>query len=700
MSFKELSLKAAYDSDEDDVLNDFYIVVLSRSKEYYRLAGFFSSTVLAVAAEGIASFISNKGKMKLIVSPILNASDIESIKKGLDTKNVVIKSFEKEIDLIKKEILNDHLKALSWMIANNHLDIKVAIPLKNYDIPMDFDEIKKSGLFHQKVGILEDFEGEQISFSGSINESANGWINNVEEFKVFRKWIKGEKKHFESDFNKINRYFGNKAKNTLIYDIPEAIKNKLIQIAPTNWDEQLLKKYYPIKRKKSDKVLNLWPHQKEAIKSWVSNGYHGILAMATGTGKTFTALSMTTLSQNMKIILVGVPTKPLLLQWVEEISNFDPDSTIISCSGEHNWRDVLPWKLANYRKRNTLRTLEKFYVITTLSTGSTTPFLKQFEGINSNKIVLICDEVHHIGATTFQNFLKINAKYRVGLSATPERQWDYEGTKTIMDYFNKTVYEYGIKEAIKDGYLSHYKYYPYFAYLNKEEFEEYIKYTNDINRIIASLQNKNKDNNLETLKIPYKTNKLERLLQERAKIRKKAKDKKRIFKTILKDIKKYPIIVFCEDNEQLNSVQQTLKGKNYLKYTSNLTNSQQKEVLNIFKGGGTEILLAIRCLDEGIDVPFCQGSIILASSSSTREYVQRRGRILRGKGDKVATLYDILTLPTTLHGHSELSVAEKLISAEMERMKILVEASDNEWESRNLIRKELSKIGLETLSLI
>ena len=198
----------------------------------------------------------------------------------------------------------------------------------------------------------------------------------------------------------------------------------------------------------------------------------------------------------------------------------------------------------------------------------------------------------------------------------------------------------------------------------------------------------------------YMTHKLERLLLKRARIRKKAEDKIRVFSHILSSISIRPLIVFCEDHEQLNEIKTILKNKvgSFLVYTSKMSLWQRNKTLDMFRKGNSDILLAIRCLDEGLDVPECRGCIIVASSSSTREFIQRRGRILRGLKGKTAVLCDIIVFPPEVRGAREVEAAETLIRHELVRMRQLVQAAENEWEVRNKIRKELTRYGLEDLA--
>ena len=208
MSFRELNLQPCYDSGKDDVLNDFYLPVLRQSTEYFRLAGFFSSTAFAVAARGIRGLLENDGKMKLIAGAVLRKEDVDAIREGLEKPSEVIERLAMDdFDSIEDEFVRNHVRALGWLVAKGKLEIRVAI-VKDWDgLPIDETSVLRSGIFHQKIGIFTDTDGQMISFSGSVNETARAWRENVEEFKVFRSWVDGEHEHFQSDYEMFNRYW-------------------------------------------------------------------------------------------------------------------------------------------------------------------------------------------------------------------------------------------------------------------------------------------------------------------------------------------------------------------------------------------------------------------------------------------------------------------------------------------------------------
>ena len=212
---KNLNLKYEYDSDKDNLIEDFYVPVLSNSTEYYRMSGFFSSSSLAISANGIAEFIRNNGKMKLLCSANLSKEDFEIIEEiNENPEDFIEKSFIRDFNNLEDEFIRNHVEALGWMLANDLLEIKIAIPK---DI---------NGMFHSKVGILKDEDDNFISFSGSDNETASGWLYNIEEFKVFKSWDGSEEKFAYSDLNKFNEYWEGNTLRTNVFDLPSALKNR------------------------------------------------------------------------------------------------------------------------------------------------------------------------------------------------------------------------------------------------------------------------------------------------------------------------------------------------------------------------------------------------------------------------------------------------------------------------------------------
>ena len=350
MSFKDISLKRAYSSDADDILYDFYIPVLATAKEYNRIAGFFSSTSLALAAKGIVGLIKNGGIMQLIVSPKLTHRDLEAlIKCRVEPKEVIKQKMLEEIDKLEDQLIADHVRALGWMVANNKLELRIAIKNYNERQPIHDQEDQQAGLFHQKVGILKDTENNIITFSGSINETASGWLDNIEEFKVFRSWESSEHDYINADVTKFNKFWDNLSSRVRLFTIPEAVKNRLIELAPDDISQIDLWKWYTRKATRPVKKVDLYDHQQRAVESWLQHDMKGIFEMATGTGKTFAALACVSEAlkrHNNLVIIITCPLQHLVKQWEREIINYGlGNQYIIADSTNPTWKSSLADKL-------------------------------------------------------------------------------------------------------------------------------------------------------------------------------------------------------------------------------------------------------------------------------------------------------------------------------------------------------------------
>jgi len=684
MSFKNLPIKKFYSSDEDDILNDFYIPALKEARSYKRLTGFFSSSSMALAARGINGLLENEGNMKIITSPKLSKEDVRII---LDSKVNPEKYIENKLlsvlgslELENEQFILDHLYILGWMIANKRLQIKVAIISKEglqKDL-LDYTEVLQMGIFHQKIGILEDLEGNTITFSGSMNETACGWQSNIEEFKVFRSWQTSEIEYIQPDVNKFNKFWNNLSSSIRVIDIPEAVRNKLIEWAPKDINSINLKRWYTMRKKKK---ICLFENQKQAVQSWISNNMMGIFEMATGTGKTFTALGC--LREVMKkekylLTVINCPFNHLVKQWQESIKNFGILSYIfIADSSIYNWKNKLMDQLYDLN----CQIIDKMIILTTFDTSSSIDFINMIKKFKLPKM-LISDEVHGFGSPSNRKGLLIDYKYRLGLSATPKRWFDLEGTEELFNYFGDTVYEFPLDKAVStinpatgETYLTPYEYKPYFVELTLDEFERYEEETKKIAQNYYRIEDKNKKDNYYTI-----------LLNKRQEIVRDAKNKINIFKEILREIVDIrDCLVYCSP-QQIETVQLILNnyekkmviqhkftGEEGTKADEKYGGISEREfILNKFAQGEYHVLVAMKCLDEGVDVPSTKTAIILSSSGNPKQYIQRRGRVLRRFPNKDrAVIYDFIVLPPLINTINKdlLEIEKKILKNEFVRYK-------------------------------
>jgi len=703
VNLRNLSLKKAYSSDFDDILEDFYIPALTLSLEYQRLAGYFSSTSLAVAARGIMGIIKNGGAMKLIVSPRLSKDDLDAILSSRkDYEEIIENRLILELDQLEDEFIKDHVAALGWMVANKRLHIKVAVVYDDNGEPLPCEDVEQTTLFHQKVGILRDTDGNTLSFSGSINETAAGWLENIEEFKVFRDWESSEKEYVQADIIKFNRFWANQSKRIRVIDIPRAIEEKLIDIAPSDIENIDLEKYY--KKSKNINRVELFSHQKDAVNAWLSNDMKGIFAMATGTGKTYAALGCLEKASkifNRLLVVISCPYQHLIQQWRREITNFGVkyDELIIADSTNRRWRDVLVNSILDI----SLGHKEKVLVLTTHSTFASDDFVSIIQGYKSEfTILIIADEVHGLGAKESRKGLIDEYDLRLGLSATPRRWFDFPGTNLIYDFFKGEVFQFSLEDAINTinpatgkTYLVPYRYLPRFAYLSTDEIEQYAAKTKRIAKIARKAS------------VDEEMNKcLELLLYARADIIKNAYEKYIVLERILDEIPN-PIkwTIIYSSPQQIDTIMKIVntrriiahrftmeEGTTPIREYNNL--SERDFLLKEFGEGNYQVLVAMKCLDEGVDVPPARISVLMASSGNPREHIQRIGRILRRyPGKNEASIFDIIVLPQVNDVPPDLrEIERRIIRKELSRYEEIARVAINNAEALAIISENLYSI--------
>jgi superfamily II DNA or RNA helicase len=706
LCFRDLELKPSYDSDDDDVLEDFYIPILSEAKHYRRLAGFFSSTALAVAAQGIHDFILNGGEMDLVASAKLSPLDVEAIKEGeLQPQKVIAESFIRDLKGITEDFVKDHVRALAWMVANKRLAIKIAIPLDEQKQPLDERAVEESAIFHQKVGILLDKDDCIISFSGSINETAQGWKRNIEEFKVFKSWVEGQKIFLDRDVEKARKYFEGNPKNVLIIDVPTAIRDQLIQIAPENLDELHLERYVKKKR-----PLRLRDYQLEAIKSWENHNFRGFFEMATGTGKTFVALGcINRLQKSHKrlVVVIASPQTHLVEQWIEKIkewnSNVSEDlqlrdhPSLVCDSDNPNWKTQLETEIYDYNTKNFSGDYlsNGFYVHTTHASLSSNVFIEKLKRTNGD-ILIVVDEVHGTGADIRRLGLLQEYQFRIGLSATPRRHLDEEGNEVLSNYFGETVYRMELADAIRRGWLVPYDYFPYYTELMPAELQRY----REISRKIAIRLGRATRHELSQIESGF-------LEGERANIIANARNKYGVLEEILDDHqnKLANTLIYCHE-QQLDRVTSILTSRFIVSDTITWEDKtkDRTKILRYFTSKNFDCVVAIRCLDEGVDIPAARTAIIMASTGNPRQYIQRRGRILRrdfATNKNKAEIYDIIVIPPIQRDEVLLSLLErKIVAKELLRHKEFADIAANREEAIERIRQiaERFQIDLDSLN--
>jgi superfamily II DNA or RNA helicase len=686
MTLQDHSFKEVWDSDEDDISYDLFVPALSSATLYQRVAGYFNSTTLAIAARGIKNLLANDGKMQLVCGTQLSQIDKDALEKGKPPTEFNNQFITELNNLEDGDFRKNHAKILAWMIANKKLEIKIA----QVDDP--------SGIYHMKIGIIQD-ENSTITFSGSVNETANGWMHSAENLDVFTSGKPGHDEYISGHKKIFKKYWSDQGKRTKVFPLPEAIERKLIEYSPLRYEDVESLEEYDRRTH-----FELRPHQEEAIENWRNNDFKGIFDIATAGGKTFTAIQASELSPKNVITVITVPTKPLQAQWIEEIKTHSPSSDIIVAGGDshRSWPETLSALLTSRRIANQStkdKISKRTVVIVTNATASSDKFLNLWGNSDPSDTQLIADEVHRLGSRTGQKIFDLPCDRRIGLSATWERQWDPFGTQEIENFFGGVVFTYTLAQGIRDGFLSHYEVHHIDVELTDQEYNEYHRLTREYGKWYAIQQQELKKRN-ETA-AGRAAGQLKRIAQDRADIIKSAEGKTTAFESIIQQIpSEQKTIVFCTDSEQLDSCSNILsensKTSRIYSTVSGLSKEQLSTHIAEFNGTDAKYLVGINCLNEGIDIATCTTCILMSSSGEPREYVQRRGRVLRlGGGSDVAHIYDIITYPPqharTLDDHR--TTIDALLTHELRRSDIMCEAADNRADIERELGPKFTSCG-------
>lgn len=329
MSLRDLDIKREYRSLLSNVVDDFYTPVLSQAVLYQRAVGFFSSSSLMSITEGIKGLIENGGSIELIASPRLSEEDIEAIKDGFERRDQIISDcLLRELKEPKGKFEQSRLNLLSNLIASGILHIKIAL----------LETADEIGMFHEKVGLVSDSEGNTIAFTGSMNESANAFYKNYESIDVYTSWgfdadrVSDKKVAFTAmwgDFEPSLRVVEFPEVNKAIikrYKIKDGVDLKDLDVHPIKPEMETLKVTDRQNIPSIPEGVVIRPYQKAAIEAWKEQGFRGLFDMATGTGKTYTALAAITVlsesvSHNLAVIIV-CPYQHLVEQWKSDIIAF------------------------------------------------------------------------------------------------------------------------------------------------------------------------------------------------------------------------------------------------------------------------------------------------------------------------------------------------------------------------------------------
>jgi superfamily II DNA or RNA helicase len=680
-------LKRRYKNGPDNIGRDFVGPCLKQTVLYRRGTGFFSSGALQSYASAMEHLISGNVKIEIICSPIIQ--DVELIKilennQTQEQREETIQNLTNVIILNAIEFSQDNSRRsykgalLAYLIASGILEIKFAIPYDIVEMQKWNIESITDNLYHVKTGYFKLIDGSIVAFEGSFNESDSGHQHHIEHTQVWRSWHHEDVERMTDVVSDIDEDWKGENKYLKIYNIGSEVLEIIKKCAP---------EIRPIKveNNNSDNEENkssLRNYQNEALIAWSKNNHQGILALATGTGKTKTSIvAIRGFLKKFKngLVIVTAPYVPLAKQWVKEL-NGQNISTINVFDNRDNWLS----RVQNFiQLHNTPTSETKIPVLVcvnkTFRSDLFQGILARLEGDGNNKMIIV-DECHHFNRAAQIDYLPTKFQCRMGLSATP---YEPDEPEILSRYFGDIVYKYSIKQAISEGYLAPYEYHPIFVEFTVEEAEKYIETIKSMQRTTEIKKIYNGEDELESIPI----NEIDRLLETIA-------GKLTKLEEILIDTGVMPLTLFyCGEGfveidqiktRQIDTLTRVLfqLGWKVGKITSSESANDRENTLTNFKNKTIDAVASMRVLDEGIDVPDCAQAFVMASQRLVRQGVQRRGRILRkSENKKFAKLFDFIITGPKLSDRE----LDKLYTRELQRAKMFSDDALNKNECFDLL---------------
>ena len=697
----DVQFKHSYSSGYDEP-KEFFTEALIESSTFDLGLGFFSSSGIRSLAYGFALFIANGGKMRVVINHFLSKEDKEAIENGQkhlvdNYESRILSDIAKLTKTLSKE--DEHFfQCLSYLISINRIEFVATISTKG-------------GLGHDKYGIFTDEKNNKVAFIGSANFSHSALELNGETITVFTSSDDDKRiceyqtlfnKSWENDTPHLIHIPINEVKTYISDNFPKLSFEELLGNSIDLRTDNTVNSYCkPLSKRILDKIglkeqeprfpfPEERPIQIDAYDAWISNGKNGVFAMATGSGKTVTALNCLRKQYKengyYKAIIV-VPTQALAIQWEKEAKAFNFQH-IVSTHTDKDWKNTL----SRYTTRSLLDQSKSIIIITTYATFNRKDmqlFINRVKGIET--FMYIADEAHNIGSTSSLKHLPHNILWRIGLSATPERIYDDIGSEKLYEFFNSRppeyTYRYTMKQAIEENILCHYDYYPIFVELTNSEMEEYEYISTQLRKFIDPDTGK------------YKPE-AEKLLLKRKRIIHKAENKKVAISNLLEDLKHkrkldYTFVFVPEgyepdyserdsydiDQEDIHIIDEYAQmfknqGYSYHKYISGLDDAPG--ILKSFAEGDIQILLSMKCLDEGVDIPRAEHAIFCSSTGNPRQFVQRRGRVLRkSKGKDKAKIWDLIVAPPNVMNDS-IGIERNMFISEVKRIVNFAALADNQ----------------------
>ena len=730
------SLDRDYKTGSENEPLQFYLDGLANSNEFSLLLGYFSSSAINLLSVGFATFISKGGKMKMVINHLLSAKDKEAINKVEEGNQQDLKVFDLTDASILQRYLDEYdihfFECLTYLIAEKRIEIKVIKPKNG------------KGIAHYKSGVFSDGQ-DAVGYQASCNFTYYGLSENIEQLEAFLSWENGRSNKFiKKQLKLIDDYFtekdedveyipvgnievvlkdrfGKKDINELLVQEERLLKKKMSLTSNPKLKNTIARLFNEIEiiRRTPKFPYSEGPrkYQNIAFDNWKNNNQQGLFAMATGTGKTITSLNC--LLEIYKKTgyykgLILVPTITLVNQWENECKKFNFGS-IVKISSKSRWKNDFAAILTRERLSPTEQV--SYIVISTYSSFAKENIFSELNQL-SPKTLLIADECHNMGSGSLLKLLpKVNCKRRIGLSATPERQFDEEGTKKIYAFFNsenKYTYEFSMKLAINGDIekdikpvLCRYYYYPHLVSLTESEMKDYVELSIRISKFFNSSSESFNNSPILTA-----------LLLARKRIIHKAFNKVSVFCDILKEqykknsSLKFTLVYVPEGNDpndyfetdQFSEKDETENDKDAVHlidvFTEAVKNidkrttikqfisgtNNKEHILELFAVGDIDVLTSMKCLDEGVDVPRAELAIFCASTGNSRQFIQRRGRILRKHPKKpFAYIHDLVVVPELNPNSESYNLERSMLKKELERVNNFALLSENSSHTINVL---------------
>ena len=597
-------VKVCLDTSGDNLIDELYTPCLKWAERFDRGVGYFTTGWLTYNVAGLSDFASRGGKMRLITSPILSTEDTDAIIGAENQDGSAFLRLEaallENVEILKQEMEADIINTFSWMLYDGIIDMRFAIPCEKLE----------EGDFHDKFGIF--YKGnDALSFSGSINDSKHGF-QNYESIKVFKTWA-GTQEYVDADTARFEKIWNRKDRNLKMFTIPQAVKNKIFELRSPDRPYSL-----PAGSSK-------WVHQDIAVKTFLEKE-HGILAMATGTGKTVTAMKIINKlfdSGEIRRVVITMYGNDLLDQWAIQIrENYKNKQINYHYASQKMMKDFVMHPddsilILSRDARNLSKLLDLF---------------DRLPGDYRNDTLFVFDEVHGAGSNTFVENLSGRLspyRYRLGLSATPEREYDEAGNDFLLNEIGEVIFEFTLQDAIQKGILCEFNYIPLPYVLSDEEKLKKRKIIAAFNAKKESGEPVDEKDMFTQLALVNKTavNKLEEfesLISQRPELLQKC-------------------IIFVQTMEYGAKLQEILvrySDKYHTYYADD-----EKINLENFAAGKIDCLLTCKKVSEGIDISSVTNIILFSSDRSRLVTTQRIGRALRldkNNPEKKATVVDFV----------------------------------------------------------